>query len=499
MDCRSVTDLPRLPRVLSLSEPTGGLKVLRSLRFALSNPPWQRVINPSKAEMQQPANRPTQVNYAGDDTIKEVEQTPEDLELIKQFRDTVAERIKADGGIKATPGWKCVIEPGKHWRDVYNARTHLTNVKVSPDPRGKPDLDMNWYSPSTQPQNWSNALCLKFLRARQRDLNKTVDMFMNYLYFRESYGVDDLIRQDPMPFDDVIESFIAHNIHKPDRNGQPVYLQRTGLINGGEFAARVDSDVLALGHIHFMERCLQAMDNSSRARGARVEKMTTVVDTKGMNLGHRSMLYMFRITTFIDQNYYPETLGAFYMVNAPPLLPTLYGMIRPLLDPVTQEKIFCLSGKSVKKTLVERLGEEFIPVEYGGTCACEGGCLGYVNQIAEEDKALVQGLEEKEEKEEAIRVGAGVEKEVVIEVNGTAEQPVCQVWWSFKIARQNIIFSGQFVSEGESYPVAQPLKQESEEVVRGVFTFTDMDKPSNHGKSLHFERFDSQMWRRAQI
>jgi hypothetical protein len=53
-------------------------------------------------------------------------------------------------------------------------------------------------------------------------------MFADYLYFRKTVGVDDLIRQNPMPFQDVYESIAGEAHHGCDKSGRPIYIQRTG-------------------------------------------------------------------------------------------------------------------------------------------------------------------------------------------------------------------------------------------------------------------------------
>ena len=52
----------------------------------------------------------------------------------------------------------------------------------------------------------------------------------------------------------------------------------------------------------------------------------------------------------------------------------LWAMVRPWLDPVTKEKFFVLGG-SYQSALLEKIDPDQLPVEYGGTCQCEGGCL----------------------------------------------------------------------------------------------------------------------------
>jgi len=208
--------------------------------------------------------------------------------------------------------------PAVHWRDTYAANRHLTSVPITADPRQRPDFTMALYSPSTQPSNWSDSLLYRFLSARKNNADAAADMFIGYCAWREKYGVDDLSRQQPMPFDEIIESFLAHRMHSTDKDGRVIYIQRTGLINPSDFLARVNDDVLVLTHTHFVERCMVALQASSVARGQRVSKMVNVIDTTGFTLSHARMVKIFRYSTYIDQNYYPEMLGAFYMVRSHP-------------------------------------------------------------------------------------------------------------------------------------------------------------------------------------
>jgi len=208
--------------------------------------------------------------------------------------------------------------PAVHWRDTYAANRHLTSVPITADPRQRPDFTMALYSPSTQPSNWSDSLLYRFLSARKNNVDAAADMFIGYCAWREKYGVDDLSRQQPMPFDDLIESILAHKLYGTDSEGRVIYIQRTGLINPSDFLARVNDDVLVLTHTHFVERCMVALQASSVARGQRITKLVNVIDTTGVTLSHARTIKFFRYTTYIDQNYYPEMLGAFYMVRSHP-------------------------------------------------------------------------------------------------------------------------------------------------------------------------------------
>ena len=97
----------------------------------------------------------------------------------------------------------------------------------------------------------------------------------------------------------------------------------------------------------------------------------------------------------IGQDRYPESMGKFYIVNAPYLFSTLWSIIKGWLDEVTVSKIHIL-GKDYRKELLEQIPAENLPKDLGGTCECEGGCslsdAGPWNKHGREVKKITNGV-----------------------------------------------------------------------------------------------------------
>ena len=89
---------------------------------------------------------------------------------------------------------------------------------------------------------------------------------------------------------------------------------------------------------------------------------------------HRSCVKYMKTVAALDQQYYPESLGKTYIINAPWIFPALWKLIKGALDPVTTEKIHVL-GSNYQEVLRERFEANDLPSEYGGTCKCAGGCI----------------------------------------------------------------------------------------------------------------------------
>lgn len=75
----------------------------------------------------------------------------------------------------------------------------------------------------------------------------------------------------------------------------------------------------------------------------------------------------------VGQDRYPETMGKFYIINAPWAFSAVWSVIKPWLDEVTVKKIDIV-GSGYKETLLKQIPPESLPKEFGGTCECVGGC-----------------------------------------------------------------------------------------------------------------------------
>jgi hypothetical protein len=67
-------------------------------------------------------------------------------------------------------------------------------------------------------------------------------------------------------------------------------------------------------------------------------------------------------------------MGRFYIINAPSVFTWIWYGIKRFLDEVTVSKISILSPTEYQEKLKEQIPVENLPVEYGGTCKCKGGC-----------------------------------------------------------------------------------------------------------------------------
>ncbi len=122
-----------------------------------------------------------------------------------------------------------------------------------------------------------------------------------------------------------------------------------------------------------------------------------------MDLKNVGISAFWKVSTYVQQasnigqHYYPETMGKFYIINAPYIFTTVWSVIKGWLDPVTVEKIKIL-GHKYQDELLQQIPAENLPEALGGKCNCPGGCslsdAGPWN--TEEGRQIIEKVREEE-------------------------------------------------------------------------------------------------------
>ena len=141
-----------------------------------------------------------------------------------------------------------------------------------------------------------------------------------------------------------------------------MYIERLGFINITELRKITTQErqlkSLVLEYEKFLADRLPAC---SHAVGHPVETSCTILDLK--NVGIKAFWNVkdyVQETSNIGQNYYPETMGKFYIINAPWAFTAVWAVIKPWLDEVTVEKIDII-GSSYKEKLLAQIPAENLP------------------------------------------------------------------------------------------------------------------------------------------
>ncbi|KAI4864049.1 CRAL-TRIO domain-containing protein [Hypoxylon rubiginosum] len=233
---------------------------------------------------------------------------------------------------------------------------------------------------------------LRFLRARKFDVNLSKKMFVDcekwrktILYAGQPLKIDgrtiDLDEEisewdQDGSFKRKVSKWYPQYYHKTDKDGRPVYIEQLGKIDLGA----MKNEGIEYEHmltnlaVEYEKMADPRLPACSRKAGHLLETSCTIMDFNGVGFSNARQVFGYiQEASGMSQNYYPERLGRMYLINTNWLFTGVWRMVRPLLDPVTVEKIHVLGG-NYQKDLLAQIPAENLPKEFGGSCQCEGGC-----------------------------------------------------------------------------------------------------------------------------
>ncbi|EFQ97569.1 Sec14 cytosolic factor [Nannizzia gypsea CBS 118893] len=217
---------------------------------------------------------------------------------------------------------------------------------------------------------------LRFLRARKFNIEASKAMFLACEKWRTEFKTNTLVADFDYPEKEKMFEFYPQFYHKTDKDGRPVYIEQFGKINLDAMYKITTSDRM-LKHLvcEYEKLADNRLPACARKSGHLLETCCTIMDMKGVGLSNASSVIGYvRQASAISQNYYPERLGKLYIINAPWGFSTVFGMVKGFLDPVTVKKIAVL-GSGYESELLSQIPAENLPVQFGGKCECEGGCM----------------------------------------------------------------------------------------------------------------------------
>ncbi|KAF5387698.1 hypothetical protein D9615_000005 [Tricholomella constricta] len=224
-------------------------------------------------------------------------------------------------------------------------------------------------------ERMDDAFLLRFLRARKFDLAKAKEMLIAAEQWRKDYGVDDIIKNFEFTEKREVDKWYPQYYHRTDKDGRPIYIERLGQLDiTALYAATTQERQLKRLVKEYEISAIDRFPACSKTFGHPVETSCTILDLYNVSVSkfYQVKDYVSQASS-ISQDRYPETMGKFYIINAPWAFSAVWSVVKPWLDPVTVAKISIL-GSGYQETLLQQIPAENLPKEFGGTCQCPGGC-----------------------------------------------------------------------------------------------------------------------------
>ncbi|KAK3724995.1 hypothetical protein QZH41_017469, partial [Actinostola sp. cb2023] len=204
----------------------------------------------------------------------------------------------------------------------------------------------------------NDAHLLRFLRARDFNLEKAYDMLCQSLAWRRHHHIDEILETWKPP--EHLLEYYCGGWHHHDKEGRPVYILRLGSMDVkgllkavGEdgFLKHVSTNVYSFV-VSTNEEGLKRTENLTKETGQPISSWTCICDLEGLSMRHLwrpGIKALLHVIEMVECNY-PETMGRLLIVRAP----RIFGVLWTL----------GLGG------LTDYIDGEFIPDFLGGPAEC---------------------------------------------------------------------------------------------------------------------------------
>nr|XP_007973598.2 SEC14-like protein 4 isoform X1 [Chlorocebus sabaeus] len=276
--------------------------------------------------------------------------------------------------------------------------------------------------------NADDYFLLRWLLARNFDLQKSEDMLRRHMEFRKQQDLDNIVTWQPP---EVIQLYDSGGLSGYDYEGSPVYFCIIGSLDPKGLLLSASKQDLIRKRIKVCELLLHECELQTQKLGRKIEMALMVFDMEGLSLKHlwKPAVEVYQQFFSILEANYPETLKNLIIIRAPKLFPVAFNLVKSFMSEETRRKIVIL-GDNWKQELTKFISPDQLPVEFGGTMTDPDGnpkCLTKINYGGEVPKSFYLCNQVRLQYEHTVSVGRGsslqVENEILF--------PGCVLRWQF--------------------------------------------------------------------
>ncbi|KAM5189197.1 SEC14-like protein 4 isoform 2-T2 [Callospermophilus lateralis] len=269
---------------------------------------------------------------------------------------------------------------------------------------------------------------LRWLRARNFDLQKSEDMLRKHMEFRKQQDLDNILSWQPS---EVIQRYDSGGLCGYDYEGCPVWFDIIGTLDPKGLLLSASKQELIRKRIKAFELLLQECELQSQKLGRKIEMVLLVFDMEGLGLKHlwKPAVEVYQQFFAMVEANYPETMKNLIVVRAPRLFPVAFNLVKSFMSEETRKKIVIL-GDNWKQELSKFISPDQLPVEFGGTLTDPDGnpkCITKINYGGEVPKSYHLSKQVRMQYEHTVTVGRGSSQHVENEILF----PGCVLRWQF--------------------------------------------------------------------
>lgn len=160
---------------------------------------------------------------------------------------------------------------------------------------------------------------------------------------------------------------MAAGITGQTKDGGYIFVERVGQVDPKSLFGHVSNEALLKFHVWTVESHEALRFEQFKKLGYSCP-ITIVQDAKGFGLRHayRPAIDFVGKLSKIDNDNYPENMHRLFVINTPAIFGTLFGLLKPLIDPVTLSKVEIL-GYNYLPRITAHIALDQLPTLIGGT------------------------------------------------------------------------------------------------------------------------------------
>nr|XP_037281733.1 SEC14-like protein 2 [Rhipicephalus microplus] len=294
----------------------------------------------------------------------------------------------------------------------------------------------------------TDANLLRWLRARDFDLDRAEQMYRQHLRWRQQNHVDTLLTD--YEASKVIRDHFPGGILDCSKKGNPVWLVNIGSVDIKGFLQVQPPTEIHRHCMYLLELQEKIKKDSSRKLGKEIETQYVIMDYEGFSVRQLYSWQVLNLLTDLLKMYeanFPESLEKAFVINVPSFFPILWKIMRPLLTQRTVDKIGIYGKDGWKAAMAEFMDLSKLPAHWGGTLTGPDGDPRCPHLVCPGGEVPDEYRDELASKKIYGRDGVPhftVERRGRFEMPFTVEQPGSRIRWTFQTAKGDLGFGVRY-------------------------------------------------------
>ncbi|XP_036454744.1 SEC14-like protein 2 [Colossoma macropomum] len=275
----------------------------------------------------------------------------------------------------------------------------------------------------------SDHFLLRWLRARNFNVQKAEAMLRKHLEFRKHMKADTIITDWKPP--EVLEKYFSGGMCGYDREGSPVWYDVIGPVDPKGLLLSASKQDFIKCKVRDCEMLQKECDLQSVRLGKNVESITMIYDCEDLGLKHlwKPAIELYgEVLTMFEDNY-PEGLKRLFVIKAPKLFPVAYNLVKHFLSEETRRKVMVL-GSNWQEVLRKHIDPEELPAIYGGKLTDPNGdprCRTRIQQGGQVPQSYYAREFIKVQYDQSVSISRGSSHQLEYEILA----PGCVLRWQF--------------------------------------------------------------------